>query len=199
MIQQLNNMDRTKRTMHTSNERGFTLVEMIVAVGLFAIVMVVCISALLSLVDANRKAQALQSVMNNLNIALDSMVREIREGTDYRCGGQSPSDPDCPTNPGTEFYFSPNCSGCPDWIYRFDEANHRLMRSTTGLVADEKPLTAPEVTIDEVFFYVIGAEESDTAQPKVMIVIKGSAGSQKATTRTTFHVQATAVQRILDI
>lgn len=171
---------------------------MIVAVGLFTIVMVVCISALLSLLDANRKAQALQSVMNNLNIALDGMVREIREGSDYRCGSSSPADPNCPTTPGTTFYFSPNCSGsCPDWIYRFHDG--MLWRSVTGLIAGEMPLTAPEVTIDSVSFYVIGAQESDTVQPKVMVVIKGSAGSQKATVRTTFHVQATAVQRVLDI
>ena len=41
---------------------GFTLVEMIVAVALFAVVMLISVAALLSLVDANRKAQALQSV-----------------------------------------------------------------------------------------------------------------------------------------
>jgi len=74
---------------------GFTLIEMIVAVGLFSIVMLVSISALLSLVDANRKAQALQSVMNNLNIAVDGMVREIREGSNYRCGSICASQPSC--------------------------------------------------------------------------------------------------------
>lgn len=180
--------------------RGFTLVEMIVAVGLFAIVMVVCIAALLSLSDANRKAQAMQSVMNNLNIALDGMVREIREGSNYRCGGASPTDPNCATTPGSIFYFSPNCSGsCPDWIYDFDSVNKRLMRSVNGFVSGELPLTAPEVTIDSVNFYVIGAEAGDTTQPKVVIVVKGSAGSAKATERSTFHIQATAVQRLLDI
>lgn len=189
--------------MHTLSERkkqqrGFTLIEMIVAVGLFAIVMVVCIGALLSLVDANRKAQALQSVMNNLNIALDGMVREIREGSNYRCGGSNPSDPNCATTPGTIFYFSPNCAGsCPDWIYDFHDGS--LWRSVNGLVSGELPLTAPEVTIDSVNFYVIGAEPGDSLQPKVVIVVKGSAGSSKTTVRTSFHIQATAVQRLLDI
>src|SRR3989344_5136440 len=68
----------------TSNlNAGFTLVEMIVAVALFAIVMVVAVAALLSLTAANRKAQAIQSVMNNLNIAVDGMVRNMRMGTNY--------------------------------------------------------------------------------------------------------------------
>src|SRR3989344_4477196 len=68
----------------TSNlNAGFTLVEMIVAVALFAIVMVVAVAALLSLTAANRKAQAIQSVMNNLNIAVDGMVRNLRMGSNY--------------------------------------------------------------------------------------------------------------------
>src|SRR3989344_5257439 len=64
-------------------QRGFTLVEMIVAIALFSVVMIVCVGALLALVNANRKAQALQSVMNNLNIALDGMVRSVRMGNSY--------------------------------------------------------------------------------------------------------------------
>lgn len=178
--------------------RGFTLVEMIVAVGLFSVVMVVSITALLSLIDANRKAQALQSVMNNLNIALDGMVRSIREGSNYRCGGANPGDPDCPETPGTILYFTPNCAGsCSDWIYEFRDG--RLWRSVDGTLGGEMPLTAPEVTIDSMSMYVIGATRGDAVQPKVVIVVRGSAGFMKEQVRTNFHIQSTAVQRVLDI
>ena len=71
--------NRLKRRL--AADSGFTLVEMIVAVALFAVVMLISVAALLALVDANRKAQALQSVMNNLNIALDGMVRSVRMGS----------------------------------------------------------------------------------------------------------------------
>lgn len=189
-------------------DSGFTLVEMIVAVGLFAIVMLVCISALLSLIDANRKAQALQSVMNNLSIAIDGMVREIREGSNYRCGSKAPGDPNCAQSPGGSiFYFTPNCpsgGSCADWAYVFDSDGSScginvLCRSVDG-GSTFVPLTAPEVTIDpSSAFYVIGATRSDPTQPKVVIVIKGSAGDAKATIHTTFHIQSTAVQRVLDI
>ncbi len=185
-------------TPYPIRSRGFTLVEMIVAVGLFAVVMLVSISALLALIDANRKAQALQSVMNNLNIAVDGMVRSIREGSNYRCGGQNPGNPDCPETPGTVLYFHPSCpASCSDWIYSFHDG--RLWRSTNGLTSGELPLTAPEVTIDSVSMYVIGATRSDNIQPKVVVIIKGSAGAAKNNVRTTFHIQSTAVQRVLDI
>src|SRR5438552_13144631 len=86
--------------LKTAHTRGFTLVEMIVAVALFAVVMLVSVGALLSLVGASRKAQALQSVMNNLNISLDGMVRSIRMGSEYdgsqSCSGNTTSAPkDC--------------------------------------------------------------------------------------------------------
>jgi prepilin-type N-terminal cleavage/methylation domain-containing protein len=182
-----------------SRESGFTLVEMIVAVGLFGVVMVVSVTALVALVDANRKAQALQSVINNLNIAIDGMSRSIREGSNYRC--DAPAGGDCTGTPGTALYFESfggnRSDANDDWVYRF--YNGRIYKSENGSISGEVPITAPEVTIDSMVFYVIGTSRSDTIQPKVMIVIKGTAGADKINVRTTFHVQSTAVQRILDI
>ena len=76
----MNTAATTRRTPRKRDERGFSLVEMIVAVTLFAVVMLVSVGALLSLVNATRKARALESVMNNLNVTLDSMVRSLRMG-----------------------------------------------------------------------------------------------------------------------
>jgi type II secretory pathway pseudopilin PulG len=178
---------------------------MIVSIGLFSIVMVVCITALLSVIDANRKAQAVQSVINNLNIAVDGMVRSIRQGSNYRCGSSSPSNPNC-AGGGSAVYFeayggSTSTTG-DDWVYAFatdENGIGRIYRSESGTLSDARPVTAPEVSIEDLEFYVLGATRGDGEQPKVMIVIKGTAGSEKATVQTTFHVQATAVQRILDI
>ncbi|OGI25004.1 MAG: hypothetical protein A3E38_00020 [Candidatus Moranbacteria bacterium RIFCSPHIGHO2_12_FULL_54_9] len=187
-------------------EAGFTLVEMIVAVALFAVVMVVCVGALLSLVNANRKAQALQSVMNNLNIALDGMVRSVRMGSDYNgsvgCAGNAGGGPhDCPSG-SSSLSFQPygNVPGGQPWIYSFVHDGNgigRIEKSVEGHAAI--PVTAPEVSIDEMYFYVVGTVHPDATQPKVVIVINGSAGAPGSSARTTFHIQATAVQRVLDL
>jgi len=183
-----------------NSERGFTIIEMIVAVALFAVVMLVAIGALLSLSAANRKAQALQSVMNNLNIALDGMVRNIRMGTQYHCGPgtfNGDGSDDCSSG-GTIFTFKcdPQQPACTStWTYSFQ--NGALYRSQNGGTA--LAMTAPEVQINSITFYVVGTKPADTTQPKVLIVIKGTAGTAGSTAVTTFHIEATAVQRQLDL
>ncbi|MCK5591605.1 MAG: type II secretion system protein, partial [Candidatus Pacebacteria bacterium] len=48
---------------------GFTLVEMMVSLGMFTIVLSISVGALLSMVSSNRKTQSLRGAMDNLNLA----------------------------------------------------------------------------------------------------------------------------------
>ncbi len=72
-------------TFTTIQHKGFTLVEMVVSLGIFALVAVIAIGALLKIVDANKKAHSLQTTINDLNFALDAMTRELRVGSGYFC------------------------------------------------------------------------------------------------------------------
>jgi prepilin-type N-terminal cleavage/methylation domain-containing protein len=69
----------------TKSQSGFSLVEMIVSIAVFAVVVTIAVGALLMLIASNEKLQEEQSVMTNLSFALDSMTREIRTGTEYYC------------------------------------------------------------------------------------------------------------------
>lgn len=182
--------------------RGFTLVEMIVAVGLFSVVMLVSVGALLSLSGANRKAQVLQSIMNNLNIALDGMVRSIRMGSNYHCGIGDFTVPQPCQNGDTilalEAFGGDASDPTDQWIYSYDSTTHRIYKSQDG-GANTFAVTAPEISIDGMKFYVVGTTRGDTAQPKVVITVKGTAGAANLKTKTTFNIQATAVQRVLDL
>lgn len=191
------------------DEKGFSLVEMMVAVALFAVIMMVSVGALLALVEANRKARALESVMNNLNISLDGMVRSIRMGSRYNCGSLlhpiAPDWGDCATGiaQGNQVLFSfAAFESDPDlqterWVYLFEDG--RIYRSKTGSLNDMIAITAPEVLIDDLQFYAIGTTPGDASQPKVVVVVKGTAGAENVKIRSTFYIQATAVQRSLDI
>jgi prepilin-type N-terminal cleavage/methylation domain-containing protein len=71
-------------TFHANN-RGFTLVEIIVSLALFAVVALIAVGAFLKIIDANKQSQSLQTAMNNTSFALESMVREMRVGSNYYC------------------------------------------------------------------------------------------------------------------
>lgn len=64
---------------------GFTLLEMIVALGIFTLVAVIATGSLVRITGLNRRAQALQSAMNNIGFVLESMSREMRFGSKIHC------------------------------------------------------------------------------------------------------------------
>lgn len=79
-------MPKLSQNQNQKNNSGFTLIEIIVSLAIFTIVAVVAVGAFIKILDANKKAQALQSATNNLNFALESMTREMRVGSLYTIG-----------------------------------------------------------------------------------------------------------------
>jgi len=192
------------------NFRAFTLIEMMVAVSIFAIVMLIGVGALLALVQANARAEAINSVMNNLNAALENMSRSIRVGNTYYCDTTASPVPspatlssaqDCDTGGGVLLAFE-SATGDPNndndqIVYRLNGT--QLERSlTSGSSGSFVAITAPEVSIDTFDFYVTGTTRGDAIQPRVLMRIQGSAKLPGGTT-TNFTVQASVTQRILDI
>jgi len=67
-------------------DKGFTLIELMVSVSVFIIIMTISMGAILGVFDSNRKSRALRTVMNNLNLSMESMSKEMRYGSSYHCG-----------------------------------------------------------------------------------------------------------------
>lgn len=179
--------------------RGFTLIEVLVSVSIFSIVMLVSTGAVFSIVEANKKAHTLKSVMTNLNFALESMARDIRVGSQFSCN----SGNDCPSG-GTVFSFKANRDVDGDNsvndVVEYSLAGEGIQKEISGgayFSAPEK-ITANEIHITLLKFYVIGTEPSpaDTKQPKVVITIKGYAGV--GNTKSDFNIQTTISQRSID-
>src|SRR3989338_8582023 len=68
-----------------THNKGFSLIEIMVSLAIFSIVVLVATGALLSILNANKKTQALKAVVNNFNFALENMARNIRVGKNYHC------------------------------------------------------------------------------------------------------------------
>lgn len=201
-------------------KRGFTLIELLVSTAVFTTVMVIALGALLSLSEANRKADLLNASINNVSFALDSMSRTLRTGTNYHCtsSGTLATPKDCGaggvsgTTPGTYISFL-DAEGTRV-TYRFDNAQDDtslcgqkalpygcIVRSING--GAFLPLTAPDVVVENLSFYVTGAEpkqaaSADTTQPKVTILVRAHVVI-KSTQKSWFNLQTTVTQRIYDL
>lgn len=70
--------------------KGFTLIEIMVALMIFSIVVVVALSALVKIIDANKKAQTIQDAVVGMSFTMESMAREIRTGSTLYCAVLAP-------------------------------------------------------------------------------------------------------------
>ena len=192
------------------SDKGFTLIEMMVAVSIFAIVMMIGVGALLSMVETNRRAEAIHQVMSSLNAAVESMSRSIRVGTTYHCEQSISPMPstaelsttkDCDTVNGGVLLGIEASNGKRDnlddqVVYRLNGT--KLERSLkAGAATSWVDLTSPEVNIESFKFYVTGSTPGDGVQPRVLVTIKGSIQLPKGA--TSFLVQTTVVQRLIDL
>lgn len=188
-----------------SRQRGFTLVEMLVSISLFAAVMTMSVSMLLVLIDANGRAQSMQLVMTNLSFALDSMTREVRTGINWYCDTSSSGGANEPSVPAVGDVR--NCSSGGNYV-SIIESGESLTRGLTthritywfnpeaygpghgGILrklgtsagdGDWIALTSEEVDIDEAQFIVLNTRRlsdtpKNTEQPMLLIYLKGRAG-----------------------
>lgn len=176
-------------------KKGFTLIELMTSVSVFLIVMTISMGAILGIFNANDKVGTLKITMDNLNLAVETMSREIRFGTRYNCGLVEPIT--TPTNCvlGSEVGLSFRANDGKQISYRRGASN--IVKSIDG--GPEISVTAPEVNIQNLTFYVSGASgpPGDTLQPRVIIIIKGEAGT-KASSQSGFTLQTEVSQRLLD-
>lgn len=184
--------------------RGFTLIEMMVSTSIFIMVMVVAAGAILSITTANRKSQATKVAIDNLSFALESMSRHIRVGTSYSCSNNSGYPHDCPFPDGEEvfsFLFADPASlgNSNQMTYSLEETNG-VGRIEVFDDNNDKPsgsLTGSDIDVDTLTFYVDGLE-SGGVQPRVIIVVEGTAGGSDTKSRTSFNLQTSVTQRLLD-
>ncbi len=182
--------------LHRIN-RGFTLIELMVAVSVFTMIMVISMGSILTVIDANRKSQSLRSVMDNLNYTLESMTRTIRFGTQYHCDvlqGIVGTPRNC-SAPGASSMSVRSSLGT---TVEYKLEGTRIRRTTGGT---SQYLTGTDVTITSFMFIVSGAPSysngADLNQPMAIIVIGGYVGS-KPTSKSTFMIQTTVSQRLFD-
>jgi prepilin-type N-terminal cleavage/methylation domain-containing protein len=154
--------------------KGFTLIELMVSLSIFSIITLAATGSFLVTLNAAKKARALSFAMDNVNYAMESMTRSIRMGTDYVCKTNTISliaDP-VPSNcaSGNSITFTPQER--PGQRVGYMVVNGVLNRYDNSNTA--VAIVAPNVRIDAFRLTVKGALPSETIQPSVYIVMRGS-------------------------
>ncbi|MEI6478988.1 MAG: type II secretion system protein [bacterium] len=165
---------------------GFTLIEVMVSVSIFAIVVLVSMTAVLSIVDANKKAQSLDDVINNMNFTVESMVRDLRTGYAYNCGGVC--------NAGSavnSITFTSSISSCQ---VTYSLSGTTIYKNECG--RGNQALTSSNISVNQFNLYVLNPS-GGTGQPLILMILRatGKVGKQS----TEFDLQTLISQRRLNI
>ena len=179
-----------------TKQKGFTLLEMLISITLFSLVMVIAMSAVLTILDLNRKTQSLTAVTNSMNSAMDSMIRLIKSGERGFVGGASETG--CPNSKvDFDFYDIEGIYGAAGHIwdvsFQYRCSDQALFRSMVSSGGAEQliRMTPPDVQITEAEFDVTNSISD--CQDKVHIKLDGVAGT--GSTQSEFEIQTMVTRR----
>jgi len=192
----------------SSQKKGFSLVEVLVATALFTVVVTVAVSALLVILDANRKAQNISNTINNTFFSFETMTRLLRTGAGYHCGtsGVITTPQDCAQG-GKDIYFTDDRGQFVHLWYDTSSATGSIMEEVdstnkNGTAFDAAyPLTADDFQVDQLLFTVTGSQpvsSGDRAQPITTVVLSGVT-NKNGRGQSDLKLESTVAQRILDI
>lgn len=206
-------------------QKAFTLVEMLVSVGLFLVVMTIVLGAVLAIIDGNKKTQAINSVSNNISSAVESMIRDMKTGYKYRCnvaiefplsGSELAAGSPCDASAAIQnITFISTISGKPrpvQYVREVDATGRGTIVKFFCPANTPNPevncwngtsyfrrlnVTSPDIDVTKMDFYV-KVPTPNTDQSSIFAQIKGTASINK-TSASDFTVQTFISQRLLNI
>jgi prepilin-type N-terminal cleavage/methylation domain-containing protein len=192
--------------LHRKNIRGFTLVEVLVAVALFTIVVTTAVSALIVILNANRKAQNISTTVNNAFFTFEVMTRLLRTGLNYHCGdaGAHTAPRDCATGDNEVYFTDDRGQFVHIWHDTSDDVGVVMIEVDStppmngGNFDPAYALTASDFDVETLLFHVTGSTIGDTEQPKTTVVLDGvtNPGTKES---SALKLQSTVAQRMLDL
>lgn len=165
---------------HARNRSGFTLVELIVGVGLFSLLMLLVVTAFFYMARVQKNIESKQQILNDFRTGVDVMVKEMTSGSAFTGPGGANCDSGC-----SELTFSTKPR--PDMparnvSYRYDAGAKKLMKAeqkTYGICRNlpfdtrcYQPFHSSDVKIDSLAFYV-GNKPVLYLQPVITIEVQG--------------------------
>ncbi len=198
--------------------RGISLVEILVVLGLFSGVATLALGALFNTQTINNKLTENQSILDNVNLSLQTITRDIRYGTDFYCSSvvstatTTRRSCDYVSGGGTALSFKSIEAVNEDDRVTYYLQGGILYKRADFIIGDSftYQVTSNDVFIDSFHFYVDGAYATDPTlstdrssidykQPRVTLLVSGRSKPLRPTAvPATFNIQTTISPRPLD-
>lgn len=190
-----------------NSERGFTLTEMLTAVFIFSLIIGAVFSLFISGIRGQRNAIATQQLLDQTSYVLEYMSRALRMA--LKEGQQDPLVGDCLDQDGFNYQINADGSSikfinhlendqCQEFFLEIDPSSDvGVLKQKRGL-GRPLVLTSDELNVTSLKFNLIGNEQTDNLQPRVVISLKIKGRGSTADTMPEIQIQTTISQRNLD-
>ncbi len=171
---------------HKSKNDGFTIIELVVVIGLSAAVFMLAAGIFVQAFKMQRRAFFIQKVQENIGFALETMAKEIRVST------IATPNTICPATPSPNLSISHPVNSNIDYFLSGTDLHRRL--SGTGI---DTVLNSASTQVSRLGFCISGNSIGDNAQPRVTILLTVSNGSPNPDNNISIDIQTTVSQRML--
>jgi prepilin-type N-terminal cleavage/methylation domain-containing protein len=180
---------------------GFTLIEMMVAIAIFAVAIGAISGILIAALRQQRQVLGTQAVLDQGSYFMEYMSRALRLARKELSAGS------CLSQSGLNFEITRSGSGikfinllqaddCQEFFLENDQVKYRRQIGLAG--ENTQLLTSGALQVLQLKFYLSGGSQSDDLQPKVTVFAEIRASSTAAVTQTT-KIQTSISQRSLDV
>lgn len=179
------------------SRRGFTLVELLVAVGLFMITVSIATGGFVQALRTQRQVAALIAANNNVSMVIEQITREVRTGSNFcRTDDNTPTCHNVSGNlangPNTSDLVFINANGVP--------VSYSLVNGSIARVENNGTpefITGSNVSVKYLNFVLSGNLSGDGWSPRVTIVL-GISAKESGVSGSVISLQTTVSARNLD-
>ena len=186
-------MNRRLSTVRCSLSTGFTLVELLVAIGIFSVIMTLSAGAYLIMIGVSQRAQGVALAADNLAFVFENMTRSIRTGSGYSCSGG-----DCSGGASFSFISASGESITYSFVPPAGDTKGYVRQMVDGTPLS---LTDPGVNITSLAFHLSGSAGTgagDYHQPFLRVTVAGSVDVGHGE-NFSFSMETASVMRNLDL
>jgi len=164
---------------------GFTLIELMVSLGIFSVVMLVATDGFIRSLRAERQASAFSLVNSNLSGVIEQMAKEIRTGKNFCTNGVL-----CPSSSQLSFVNANNK------LATYCLENGSIKKNIGADCSSGQEITGENVSVQYLNFIISGNDDNDGLPPRITILV-GANPKNKSASSYVVNLQTTVSSRVI--